>query len=162
MALATPVARAACNPALAGAGLSIASGGFEIGYTSSTAGASAITQAFSLAPEFIGENTTVSNGGFLLKDANQDNHAAGLFLTFVDGAPKLETLITPQDGHQGWGFICAECGNFTPSGRFASSCNVVSGWTGQCLQIGTKVGDPVQLANCNGLGSGPQYFDLFV
>ncbi|KAJ7220627.1 hypothetical protein GGX14DRAFT_540754 [Mycena pura] len=163
-ALATPMARAACNPSLSGSGLSIANGNLEIGYTSSVAGAPLISQTFSLAPEFIGEASTIDNGGFVLKDVNQDNHAPGLFPTFVDGgALELETLATPEDGKQGWGFVCSTCSDFTTAATpIASGCTIRSGWTGQCLQIGSAAGDLVTLATCTGLGSGPQYFDIYV
>jgi hypothetical protein len=69
VALATPVARGACNPALAsGTGISIASGNLELGYASSVAGAPIISQALSTtAVEFISVASTVSNGGFVLK-----------------------------------------------------------------------------------------------
>lgn len=65
---ANPVARAACNPALAGTGISIASGTLELGYASSVAGASIISQALAAtSAEFIGEASTITNGGFVLK-----------------------------------------------------------------------------------------------
>jgi hypothetical protein len=69
VALATPVAHGACNPALAsGTGISIASGNLELGYASSVAGAPIISQALSTtAVEFISVASTVSNGGFVLK-----------------------------------------------------------------------------------------------
>ncbi|KAJ7182789.1 hypothetical protein C8R43DRAFT_968095 [Mycena crocata] len=161
-----PVARAACNPTLAGSGISIASGNLELGYASSVSGAPIISQALSpTSPEFIAEAATISNGGFILKDSNQDNHAAGLFPTWVNGVLKLETLVTPEDGKQGWGFICSTCNNPSTVGEggvIASSCNVVSGWTGQCLQIGNAAGDAVTVANCADLGSGSQYFDIYL
>ncbi|KAJ6551231.1 hypothetical protein B0H19DRAFT_1156976, partial [Mycena capillaripes] len=164
-AIANPVARATCNPALAGTGITIASGTLELGYASSVAGAAIISQALSAtSAEYIGEASTITNGGFLLKDANQDNHAAGLFPTWVNGAIQLQTLVTPEDGTQGWGFVCSTCNDPTTVGEggvIASSCNVVSGWTGQCLQIGSSAGAPVTIANCADLGSGPQYFDVY-
>lgn len=61
-------ARAACNPVLAGSGISITSGGLELGYASSTAGAAIISQTFtSTAAEFIAETYPTTNGGFYLK-----------------------------------------------------------------------------------------------
>jgi hypothetical protein len=66
--IAKPVARAACNPALAGAGISIVSGNLEIGCRGSTAGASIISQIFTAtAAEYIAETVTTANGGFVLK-----------------------------------------------------------------------------------------------
>jgi hypothetical protein len=68
VAIATPVARAACNPTLAGIGISIASGSLELGYASSVAGAPIISQALSASsPEFIAVASTIANGGFVLK-----------------------------------------------------------------------------------------------
>ncbi|KAJ7220626.1 hypothetical protein GGX14DRAFT_431517 [Mycena pura] len=161
-AMANPVARAACNPSLAGSGVSIASGSLELGYSSSVAGAVIISQPLSAtSPEFIAEATTVSNGGFLLKDSNQDNHAAGLFCTNVNGSLELETAVSPEDGTQGWGFVCSTC-NAVTTGLIASGCNVVSGFSGKCLQIGSAVGDAVAIATCSDLGAGPQYFDVYV
>ncbi|KAJ6598260.1 hypothetical protein DFH09DRAFT_1272041 [Mycena vulgaris] len=164
-AMGNPIARAACNPNMAGSGVSIASGNLELGYSSSVAGAAIISQVLSATgPEFIAEASTISNGGFVLKDSNQDNHAAGLFPTWVNGAIELETLVTPEDGKQGWGFVCSTCNDPTTvgdGGVIASACNVVSGWTGQCLQIGSSAGDPVTIANCADLGSGSQYFDVY-
>ncbi|KAJ6598261.1 hypothetical protein DFH09DRAFT_1394361 [Mycena vulgaris] len=165
-AVANPIARAACNPTMAGSGISIASGNLEIGYAGSVAGAALISQPLtSNSPEFIAVQATTVNGGFVLKDVNQDNHAAGLFPTWVNGTIKLETLVTPEDGKQGWGFVCSACQDPTTvgaSGVIASSCTVVNGWTGQCLQIGSAAGAPVTIANCVGLGSGPQYFDVYL
>lgn len=67
-AVANPVARAACNPTLAGNGISIASGSLEVGYTSSVAGASIISQALTTTgAEYIAEASTITNGGFVLK-----------------------------------------------------------------------------------------------
>ncbi|KAJ7489003.1 hypothetical protein FB451DRAFT_1552922 [Mycena latifolia] len=166
-ALANPVARGpACNPNMAQSGISIASGTLEVGYASSVAGAPLISQALSAnSPEFIVVNATTVNGGFVLKDANQDNHSAGLYPTWVNGAIKLETLVTPEDGKQGWGFICSTCNDPTTVGAggvIASSCNIRNGWTGQCLQIGNAAGAPVTIANCADLGSGSQYFDVYL
>ncbi|KAJ6618146.1 hypothetical protein B0H10DRAFT_2217918 [Mycena sp. CBHHK59/15] len=166
-AAANPVAaRAACNPTLAGSGISIASGGLELGYASSVAGAPLISQPLSAtAAEFIAVTSSVSNGGFILKDVNQDNHAAGLYPSYVNGALELETLVTPQDGKQGWGFVCSTCNDPTTVGAggvVGASCNVVNGWTGQCLQIGSASGDPVTIVNCADLGSGSQYFDVYL
>ncbi|KAJ7806344.1 hypothetical protein B0H14DRAFT_3882400 [Mycena olivaceomarginata] len=99
MVIGKPVAHAACNPALARAGTSIASGNLEIGYRGSTAGASIISQTFTAtAAEYIAEAMTTANGGFVLKDVNQPNQAARLFPTLVNDAIELETLVTPQDG----------------------------------------------------------------
>ncbi|KAJ7097662.1 hypothetical protein C8R44DRAFT_369002 [Mycena epipterygia] len=165
-AVANPVARAACNPTLAGSGISISSGSLEIGYSSSVAGAPIISQALTASsPEFIAEASTITNGGFVLKDANQPNQAAGLFPTFVNGALELATLVTPEDGKQGWGFVCSTCNDpatVGTGGVVASGCNIVSGWSGQCLQIGSAAGDAVTIVNCADLGSGPQYFDVYL
>ncbi|KAJ7791725.1 hypothetical protein B0H14DRAFT_3500178 [Mycena olivaceomarginata] len=81
VASANPVTRAACNPALAGLGISIASGSLEIGYGSSVAGRR------DYLADIIG-----------YRDVNQPNQAAGLFPTWVNGVIELETLVTPQDG----------------------------------------------------------------
>ncbi|KAJ7677989.1 hypothetical protein DFH06DRAFT_1167609 [Mycena polygramma] len=165
VAIANPVARAACNPALNGVGFSIANGNLELGYASSIAGAPIISQALSAnAAEFIGEAATISNGGFVSKDANQDNHAIGLFPTWIDGAIELQPLVTPEDGKQGWGFICSTCNDPATVGEggvIASSCAVVCSWTGQCLQIGSDIGAAVTILNCDDRGSGAQYFDIF-
>lgn len=68
VAFANPIsARAACNPDLAGRGINIASGSLELGYASSVAGASIISQALSPGVEFIAEASTIFNGGFVLK-----------------------------------------------------------------------------------------------
>jgi hypothetical protein len=68
VASANPVTRAACNPALAGLGISIASGSLEIGYGSSVAGAAIISQTLSTTgAEYIAEAATITNGGFVLK-----------------------------------------------------------------------------------------------
>ncbi|KAJ7677996.1 hypothetical protein DFH06DRAFT_1465806 [Mycena polygramma] len=165
VAMANPVTRAACNPALAGTGISIASGNLELGYASSVAGAPIISQALTAtAAEFIGEASTITNGGFVLKDANQENQAVGLFPTLVNGAIQLQTLVTPEDGTQGWGFVCSTCtdpSTVGAGGVIGSACNVVSGSTGQCLQIGSAAGDAVTIANCADVGSGSQYFDVY-
>ncbi|KAJ6482478.1 hypothetical protein C8R45DRAFT_1099764 [Mycena sanguinolenta] len=166
MAMANPVARGACNPAIAGTGISIASGSLEIGYSSSVAGAPIISQALTAtAPEYIAEASTIANGGFVLKDVNQPNQAPGLYPTFVNGTIELQTLVTPEDGKQGWGFVCSTCNDPSTVGAggvIASSCNVVNGWTGQCLQVGAAAGDAVAIANCADLGSGSQYFDVYL
>ncbi|KAJ7705573.1 hypothetical protein B0H17DRAFT_1175362 [Mycena rosella] len=164
--VANPIARAACNPTMAGSGISIVSGNLEVGYASSVAGAPLISQALTTnAAEYIAEAATTANGGYVLKDVNQSNQAPGLFPTWVNGALELETLVTPEDGKQGWGFVCSTCNDPTTvgaSGLLASGCNVVNGWTGQCLQIGSAVDAPVTIANCADLGSGSQYFDVYV
>ncbi|KAJ7678059.1 hypothetical protein DFH06DRAFT_1422536 [Mycena polygramma] len=158
VAAANPVARSACNPALAGAAISIASGNLDLGYPSSVAGAPIVSQALSAtAAEFIGEASTITNGGFVLKDANQENQV----VTLVNGTPELQALVTPEDGTQGWGFVCSTCN--APSavdagGVLASSCNIVSGSTGQCLQIGDSTGAPVTIVNCPAVGS----FDVII
>ncbi|KAF7377522.1 hypothetical protein MSAN_00174300 [Mycena sanguinolenta] len=166
MATANPVARAACNPVLAGNGISIASGSLEMGYSSSVAGASIISQALTAtAAEYVAVAATITNGGFVLKDVNQPNQAAGLYPTWVNGAIELQTLVTPEDGTQGWGFVCSECNDPSTVGAggvIGSSCNVVNGWTGQCLQIGAAAGDAVTIANCADLGSGSQYFNVYL
>ncbi|KAJ7097659.1 hypothetical protein C8R44DRAFT_748370 [Mycena epipterygia] len=171
-AVANPVARAACNPKIAGSGISIGSGNLELGFSGSVAGAPIISQALTPAgPEFIVEVSTISNGGFVLKsltpcthrDVDQPNQAPGLFPTNVNGAVELQTLVTPEDGTQGWGFVCSTCNDPTTvgaGGAVASGCNVVSAFSGQCLQIGSAVGDAVTLATCTDLGSGPQSFDV--
>ncbi|KAJ7769695.1 hypothetical protein DFH07DRAFT_282316 [Mycena maculata] len=166
-AVANPVARAACNPTLAGNGISIGSGTLEVGYSNSVAGAPIISRALTTtaAAEYIAETTTIFNGGFLLEDANQPGSAAGLFPTNVDGVLSLETLVTPEDGTQGWGFVCSACNDPTTVGAggvLASGCNVVSGTTGQCLQIGSAAGDAVTVATCTDLASGPQSFDVYL
>ncbi|KAF7369286.1 hypothetical protein MVEN_00256400 [Mycena venus] len=165
VAVANPVARAACNPALAGVGISIASGNLEVGYTGGVAGASIISQALiTTGAEYLAEAATTVNGGFVLKDINQAGNAAGLFVTWVNGAIELETLVTPEDGKQGWGFVCSTCNDpstVAEGGVIASSCNVVNGWTGQCLQIGSAAGAAVTVANCADVGSGPQYFSVY-
>ncbi|KAJ7489202.1 hypothetical protein FB451DRAFT_1553074 [Mycena latifolia] len=165
-AAANPVARAACNPSMAGAGVSIASGSLQIGYASSVAGAPIISQALSaIAAEFIAVASTIANGGYVLEDANQDNHSAGLYPTSVSGAVELETLVTPEDGTQGWGFVCSTCNDASTVGAggvIASSCNVVNGFTGKCLQIGSAAGAAVTTATCTDLGSGSQYFDIYL
>jgi hypothetical protein len=67
-AAANPVARSACNPTLAGFGISIGSGSFEVGYSSSVAGAPLITQTLTTTgAEYIAETSTITNGGFVLK-----------------------------------------------------------------------------------------------
>ncbi|KAJ7312882.1 hypothetical protein DFH08DRAFT_1087437 [Mycena albidolilacea] len=164
VASANPVARAACNPALAGLGISIASGSLEIGYGSSVAGAAIISQTLSATgAEYIAEASTITNGGFVLKDVNQPNQAAGLFPTWVNGVIELETLVTPQDGTQGWGFVCSTCNDpstVAEGGVVASSCTVVNGFTGQCLQIGSAAGSAVTIANCVS-GSSAQSFAVY-
>jgi hypothetical protein len=68
MVISKPMARAACNPALAGAGISIVSDDLEIGYRGSTAGAPIISQTFTAtAAEYIAEVATTANAGFVLK-----------------------------------------------------------------------------------------------
>ncbi|KAJ6577744.1 hypothetical protein B0H19DRAFT_1370841 [Mycena capillaripes] len=161
--VAHPTARAACNPVMTGSAISIGNGGLEIGYAGSVAGASITSQALStLSPEFIVETATTVNGGFVLKDVNQDNHAPGLFPTYINGTLKLETLVAPEDGTQNWGFVCSVCNDPTTiggaGGVIASKCNVVSGRTGQCLQIGKAAGVPVTLGSCADLGS----FDVYL
>ncbi|KAJ7835657.1 hypothetical protein B0H14DRAFT_2795706, partial [Mycena olivaceomarginata] len=80
----------------------IVSDDLEIGYRGSTAGAPIISQTFTAtATEYIAEVATTANAGFVLKDVNQPNQAAGLFPTWVNGAIELETLVTPQDGRAG-------------------------------------------------------------
>ncbi|KAJ6504092.1 hypothetical protein C8R47DRAFT_177018 [Mycena vitilis] len=152
VAAANPVARAACNPALAGAAMSIASGNLDLGYPSSVTGAPIVSQALSATAEFIGEASTISNGGFVLKDANQESQV----VTLINGALELQALVAPEDGTQGWGFVCSTCN--APSaigagGVLASSCNIVSGSTGQCVQIGGSAGAPVTIVNCPAVGS---------
>ncbi|KAJ7097654.1 hypothetical protein C8R44DRAFT_949230 [Mycena epipterygia] len=98
-AVANPVARATCNPAVTDSGISIGSGNLELGYASSVVGAPIISQALTPAgPEFIAEASTIANGGFVLKDVNQPNQATALFPTLVNGALSLETLVSPEDG----------------------------------------------------------------
>ncbi|KAJ7097660.1 hypothetical protein C8R44DRAFT_859825 [Mycena epipterygia] len=164
-AVANPVARAACNPNLAGSGISIAVGSLEIGYASSVAGTPIISQALSTtSPEFIAEASTSANGGFLLKDANQPNQAAALFPTLVSGALELETLVSPQDGTQGWAFVCSTCNDpstVAAGGVVASDCNVKSVFSGQCLQIGGAAGAAVTVTACTDL-PGPQFFEVFL
>jgi hypothetical protein len=66
---------------------------------------------------------------------------------------------------QGWGFVCTECHDFSTvgaNGILGGHCLVVSGWTGQCMQMGSEAGDAVTIINCSDLGSGPQYFDIVV
>jgi len=158
-------ARAACNPVFAHSGVSIASGGLELGYNGSTAGAAIISQTFSPSAEFIGEVYPTTNGGYYLKDANQENQAAGLFPTWVNGSLELETQSSTLDGKQDWAFICASCADASTvgaGGAIGSSCNVVNGWTGQCVQIGSAAGDVATIVNCDDLGSGPQYFDVIM
>ncbi|KAJ7472403.1 hypothetical protein B0H11DRAFT_2038876 [Mycena galericulata] len=165
-AVANPVARAACNPTIAGSGITIASGNLAVGYSSSVAGAPIISQALvSTAALYIAEASTISNGGFVLKDADQPGTAAGLYPTNVNGALSLETLVTPEDGTQGWGFVCSACNSASTTGEggvIASGCNVVSGATGQCLQIGSAAGAAVTVAECTDLGSGAQSFDVYL
>ncbi|KAJ7100745.1 hypothetical protein B0H15DRAFT_796449 [Mycena belliarum] len=160
-ALATPVARAACNPTMAGTEITIASGALAVGYARSTAGAPLVSKNRSAAAgEWIAEPSTVANGGFVLRDAA----SAGLYATWTSGALALEPLVAPEDGKQGWGFVCAECHDSSTVGAggvIASACNVVSGWTGQCLQIGSAAGAPVAVANCADLGAGTQYFEVY-
>ncbi|KAJ7454620.1 hypothetical protein B0H11DRAFT_2069220, partial [Mycena galericulata] len=63
----SPVPRDACTPTVIGSGITIASGDWEIGYASSVAGAPVISEALTATTaEFLVENTTLSNGGFLL------------------------------------------------------------------------------------------------
>ncbi|KAJ7029888.1 hypothetical protein C8F04DRAFT_1236810 [Mycena alexandri] len=166
-AVANPIARGACNPALSsGAAISIGSGNLEIGYTGSVPSAAIISEGLTTnSAEFFAIPATIENGGFVLQVVNQDNHSPRLFPTWVNGTLELETLVTPEDGKQGFGFICSSCSD--PStvgigGVIGASCNVVSGWTGQCLQIGSAVGDAVTVANCADLGSGSQYFDVYL
>ncbi|KAJ7733936.1 hypothetical protein B0H16DRAFT_1732035 [Mycena metata] len=166
-AVANPIARAACNPTLtSGTAISIGGGSLEIGYTSSVPGAAIISETLSTtAAEFFAIPATIENGGYVLQVVNQDNHSPRLFPTWVNGTLELETLVTPEDGKQGFGFVCSSCSD--PStvgigGVIGASCNVVSGWTGQCLQIGSAVGDAVTIANCADLGSGSQYFDIYL
>ncbi|KAF8129450.1 hypothetical protein K438DRAFT_2136921 [Mycena galopus ATCC 62051] len=167
LAIVNPAARAACNPVLTGAiGISIGNGNLEVGYAGSIAGAAIISQALTPGPaEYIPEASTISNGGFVLKDVNQPGSAAGLFLTLLNGAIELETLVTPEDGTQGCEFVCSTCND--PStvgvrGVISSSCSVVNGATGQCLQIESAAGDVVTVATCADLGSGSQYFDVYL
>ncbi|KAF8217512.1 hypothetical protein K438DRAFT_1952404 [Mycena galopus ATCC 62051] len=166
VAIANPVARAACNPALNAQGISIASGSLEVGYASGVAGAAIISQGLTAtAAEYIGETATISNGGFVLKDANQAGSAAGLYPTLSNGALTLETLVSPEDGTQGWGFVCSTCNDpstVAAGGVLASSCNVVNGATGQCLQVGSAAGDDATVATCSDLGSGSQYFTVYL
>ncbi|KAF8189483.1 hypothetical protein K438DRAFT_1763695 [Mycena galopus ATCC 62051] len=167
VAIANPAARAACNPVLTGAiGISIGNGNLEVGYAGSIAGAAIISQALTAgAAEYIPEASTISNGGFLLKDVNQPGSAAGLFPTLVNGTVELETLVTPEDGTQGWGFVCSTCNDPSTvgvAGVIGSLCNVVNGATGQCLQIGSAAGDGITVATCADLGSGSQYFDVYL
>ncbi|KAJ7176758.1 hypothetical protein C8R46DRAFT_1346718 [Mycena filopes] len=164
VAVANPFARAACNPTLAGSGVNIAVGSLEIGYASAVPGASVVSQALSTtAFEFIAETATTINGGFSLKTVNEPNQAAALFPTASNGALKLQTLVTPADGTQNFGFVCSTCNNpstVAQGGVVASTCNVVSGVTGQCVQIGSAAGSAVTLATCS--GSSSQSFDVYL
>ncbi|KAJ7185037.1 hypothetical protein C8R46DRAFT_1300839 [Mycena filopes] len=70
-AAATPVARAACNPAIANTAISIASGSLEIGYAGSVPGVAVVSEGLTPnAPEFIAVPATVVNGGFVLQVLN--------------------------------------------------------------------------------------------
>ncbi|KAJ7454615.1 hypothetical protein B0H11DRAFT_1926438 [Mycena galericulata] len=149
-----------------GSVISFASGDYEVGYAGSAAGSPIISQALTpTSAEFIVENTTIVNGGFMLKDWNQAGSAVPLFLTDVSGALALEPLVFPEAGTQGFGFVCYTCNDPTTVGAgevLASACNIVSGWSGQCLQIQEGIGSPVELTNCQDLGLGSQYFDVYL
>ncbi|KAJ7918341.1 hypothetical protein B0H13DRAFT_1993348 [Mycena leptocephala] len=154
VAVANPVARATCDPALNGAEISIANGNMEFGYAN--AAALSVTTA-----EFIGMISDELTG-LGLKEAK---FAAGLFATLVNGTLELETQLAPGDGPQGWDFVCSTCtdpSTVGAGGVMASSCNIINSVTEQCLQMGSAAGAPVTIANCANLGSGPQYFDIYL
>ncbi|KAK7052153.1 hypothetical protein R3P38DRAFT_2858863 [Favolaschia claudopus] len=96
-----------------------------------------------LEAEFVGETATIVNG------------APGLYLTWVNGTIKLETLVTPEDGKQDWGFVCSTCNapsGVKEGGVTASACDVVNGNT---------VGDALTVANCVNVKCASQSFDVY-
>ncbi|KAJ7621292.1 hypothetical protein FB45DRAFT_1032548 [Roridomyces roridus] len=167
-ATANPVARAACNPDLAGQLISIGSGSFEIGYGSSVVGAPIVTHALApLTAEWVAEIPS-NHLGFLLADFNGPNPQ--LYTTNANGVSvgnlTLQNLISPPDsGVQTWGFVCTTCnapGSVSHGGVIASSCNVVTGSSGKCLQIGSTVGAAATVQTCTDLPTGPQKFSVYL
>ncbi|KAF7358144.1 hypothetical protein MVEN_00862500 [Mycena venus] len=165
-ALANPIAGGTCNPTITGSGISITSGGLELGYLTSASGAPIISQAVTTgSPEFLAEESTIFNGGFILKDSAQPSQAPQLLLTDIEGSqiPRLEDRATPDA--QGWEFICSTCDDPNTVGNggvIASNCSIVSGGSGKCLQIGSIVGAAATIVTCANLGSGSQYFDIYL
>ncbi|KAJ7621295.1 hypothetical protein FB45DRAFT_928883 [Roridomyces roridus] len=164
-ALANPVARASCNPNIASQGISLGSGTLEVGYASSVAGAAIVTQALTTAAaEYIVANAQTSNGGFQFIDFNESGASTQLVQTNSNGAVSLQTLVTPESGTQDWGLVCSTCNDastVSAGGAFATGCNVVSGATGKCLQIGSAAGAAVTVQTCTDLASGPQVFTIY-
>ncbi|KAJ7621288.1 hypothetical protein FB45DRAFT_139044 [Roridomyces roridus] len=156
--LANPVARASCNPSIAGQGISLGSGAFEVGYTGSVAGAAIVTEALTTSAEYI---VATSNGGLQFIDFNESGASSQLYQTNSDGAVSLQTLVTPENGTQDWSLVCSICND--PStvgsgGAIATGCNVISSASGKCLQIGSAVGAAVTVETCTDLGDGAQVF----
>ncbi|KAK7045224.1 hypothetical protein R3P38DRAFT_2883100 [Favolaschia claudopus] len=152
-------ARAACNPAVAGKGINIVNGQFQLGYPAYSPNVPIESEALTtpLTPVF----TVDASGNGLWSVNNAPAGATLLYPTEVDRTQVLlEPRISGSPGNfsQGFSFVCSECSEPT----IAHGCAVISDATGQCVQIGTAVGQPASISQCTGQPVGNQAFTVII
>ncbi|KAJ7503660.1 hypothetical protein B0H11DRAFT_327150 [Mycena galericulata] len=151
----------ACNPVVAGKGINIVNGQFQLGYPAGAYSPNVPIEAEALTVPLVPVFNVDASGDGLLSIANAPAGATPLYPTTVNRTQiLLEPLITTSPGNftQGWSFVCRNCDDPT----VAYGCEVVSDGTGQCAQIGTAVGQVASIAQCSGLPYGNQAFDIFI
>ncbi|KAJ7766556.1 hypothetical protein DFH07DRAFT_769817 [Mycena maculata] len=151
----------ACNPAVAGQGINIVNGQFQLGYPSGDYFPNVPIEAEGLTVPLVPVFNVDPSGNGLLSIVDAPAGASPLYPTNVNRTQMLlEPRITAAPGNftQGWSYVCSNCDDPT----VAYGCEVVSDATGQCVQIGTAVGQPASIAQCSGLPYGNQAFDIFI
>ncbi|KAK7045203.1 hypothetical protein R3P38DRAFT_2883022 [Favolaschia claudopus] len=154
-------ARAACNPAVAGKGINIVNGQFQLGYPSGAYFANVPIEAEALTTPLTPVFTVDASGNGLLSVNNAPAGATPLYPTEVDRFQLLlEPRISGSPGNfsQGFSFVCSQCSDPT----IAHGCAVISDATGQCVQIGTAVGQTASISQCTGQSVGNQAFTVVI
>ncbi|KAJ6507525.1 hypothetical protein DFH09DRAFT_1289010 [Mycena vulgaris] len=149
-----------CTPVVAGKGINIVNGQFQLGYPSGAYFAHVPIEAEAVTVPLVPVFRADSSGNGLLSVVPPAGATTLLYPTNENGALVLEPRITTPPGNatQGWSYVCQNCADPT----VAYDCQVVSSATGQCAQIGTAVGQTASVAPCSGLPYGNQAFDVFI
>ncbi|KAJ7904940.1 hypothetical protein B0H13DRAFT_2024487, partial [Mycena leptocephala] len=149
-----------CNPVVAGKGINIVNGQFQLGYPPQAYFSGVPIEAEPLTVPLVPVFRADSSGNGLLSVVPPPGATTLLYPTNVNRAQiVLGSRITAPPGNstQGWSYVCRNCDDPT----VAYGCQVVSNATGQCAQIGTAIGQTASVAQCSGLPYGNQAFDIF-